>query len=92
MEGILDRAAHFLPGLQRPDLSSLSPRVGLRPYCKLGRPLLGPVPGSKGLWVAAGHEGSGLTLAPASADLMARQLLGVDAGDLGAAFLPAAVV
>ena len=38
--------------------------------------MVGPVPGAQGLWVAAGHEGSGLTLGPATAELLAAQLLG----------------
>ena len=37
---------------------------------------MGPVPGAEGLYVAAGHEGSGLTLGPATAELLAAQLLG----------------
>lgn len=39
--------------------------------------MVGPVPGREGLLVAAGHEGSGLTLAPATAALVCEQLLGL---------------
>ena len=42
-------------------------------------PFVGPVPGAEGLYVAAGHEGSGLTLAPATAELMCHYLLGTRA-------------
>ena len=38
--------------------------------------MVGPVPGADGLFVAAGHEGSGLTLAPGTAELVCAQLLG----------------
>ena len=41
---------------------------------------MGPVPGREGLFVAAGHEGSGLTLAPATAALLVEQLLGTPSG------------
>ena len=93
ISSILRRAACFLPGLQLGQLAEAAvPRVGLRPYCKQGQPLLGPVPGLRGLWVAAGHEGSGLTLAPVSADIMARQLLGLATDQLCSAFLPAALL
>ena len=47
------------------------------------------LPSCSRLWVAAVHEGSGLTLAPGSAGLIAGQLLGLDAEGLSAAFLPA---
>ena len=40
-----------------------------------GRPMVGRVPGTRGLYVAAGHEGSGLTLAPMSAHILAAQIL-----------------
>ena len=39
-------------------------------------PLVGPVPGAEGLLLAAGHEGSGLTLAHATAELLTEHLLG----------------
>lgn len=38
--------------------------------------MVGPVPGAAGVVVAAGHEGSGLTLAPATAELVCDYLLG----------------
>jgi glycine/D-amino acid oxidase-like deaminating enzyme len=38
--------------------------------------MVGPVPGAPGLLLASGHEGSGLTLAPASAELLVDALLG----------------
>lgn len=37
---------------------------------------MGPVPGADGLLLAAGHEGSGLTLGPATAQLLCHHLLG----------------
>jgi glycine/D-amino acid oxidase-like deaminating enzyme len=83
---ILRRAAEFLPSLdplaQRAAVAartsddaagSLSGvRVGVRPWAAGGLPAVGPVPGLPGVVVAAGHEGSGLTMAPATAELALR--------------------
>ena len=37
--------------------------------------MVGAVPGVEGLLLAAGHEGSGLTLGPATAELLADLIL-----------------
>lgn len=58
-----------------------SVRVGLRPYALGGLPAIGPVQGLPGVFVAAGHEGSGLSLAPATAELVLRHLGVADAPD-----------
>jgi glycine/D-amino acid oxidase-like deaminating enzyme len=39
-------------------------------------PVLGPVPGTEGLLVAAGFSGHGFALAPAAGDVLARLALG----------------
>ena len=41
-----------------------------------GRPLLGPLPGVDGLFVAAGHGPWGISLGPGSARLVADAVLG----------------
>ena len=51
-------------------------RVGLRPYALGGLPFIGPVDGVQGLFLAAGHEGAGLTMAPATAELVVQHLMG----------------
>ncbi|KAF8063792.1 thiO [Scenedesmus sp. PABB004] len=68
---IMARATAFLP-----DLAAVAPeqllgttRVGLRPFALGGLPAVGRVPGLPGVAVAAGHEGSGLCLGPATAEL-----------------------
>ena len=48
--------------------------VGLRPTPADGLPLLGPVSGRPGLWVAAGHHRNGILLAPITARLMCRAI------------------
>lgn len=41
-----------------------------------GLPFIGPVEGVPGLFLATGHEGAGLTMAPATAELVVQQLMG----------------
>jgi D-amino-acid dehydrogenase len=61
------------PGLA--DASYLETRVGLRPTSSDDRPVLGPVPGWRNVWVATGHGANGLLLGPYSAKLLAQQIL-----------------
>jgi D-amino-acid dehydrogenase len=49
--------------------------AGLRPATPDSLPLLGPVPGVPGLFVAAGHGMLGVTLAPATGLAMAGMVL-----------------
>lgn len=51
--------------------------AGLRPGSPNGIPFIGPVIGQQGVWVNAGQFRNGLVLAPASARLLADQLLGL---------------
>ena len=51
---------------------------------------VGAVPGAEGLFVAAGHEGSGLLLAPATARLLVRAVLKEEGGGRDAAIHAAA--
>lgn len=62
--------------------------AGLRPQARRGRPIIGPVPGTEGLSVAAGHFRSGLLLSPITARLMRAHLCG-EGHELAAAFAPA---
>jgi D-hydroxyproline dehydrogenase subunit beta len=71
---LLENAARFLPGLRGVKPRGL--RACARPSSADGRPLLGPVPRIEGLAIAAGHGAWGITLGPASARLVADQLLG----------------
>lgn len=76
MQAILDRAIMFLPGLSQVDLLGVDVRVGLRPYAPRGLPYVGWMPGTQGLLVAAGHEGSGLTYGPATGEIIRRLVMG----------------
>jgi D-amino-acid dehydrogenase len=50
--------------------------VGLRPLTPDGLPMLGRVPGFQNLYVATGHAMLGVTLAPATAEVMADLITG----------------
>jgi D-amino-acid dehydrogenase len=49
--------------------------AGLRPYPPDGIPVLGPVPGREGLWLATGHGRMGITLGPPTGELLAEAIL-----------------
>ncbi|RYR49012.1 hypothetical protein Ahy_A07g035284 isoform D [Arachis hypogaea] len=63
---IWKRVAEFFPKLELLSLSDLSAnrkvRIGLRPYMPDGKPMIGPVPGLSNVYLAAGHEGGGLSM------------------------------
>ncbi|WHZ19812.1 MAG: D-amino-acid oxidase [Rhodanobacteraceae bacterium] len=71
---MLQRAFAFLPALRQ--LQALRAWAGLRPASIDGAPYIGRVAGRRGIWVAAGHEGLGVTTAPGTARLLVDQLLG----------------
>lgn len=71
---MLQRAFEFLPALR--ELRAIRAWTGFRPATPDGLPYLGAVPGRPGVWVAAGHEGLGVTAAPGSARLLIDALLG----------------
>jgi glycine oxidase len=60
--------------------------VGLRPVSVDGMPLLGPVPGWDGLFLATGHSQHGILLSDITARMLAAHLNGEDAGELWPAF------
>jgi glycine/D-amino acid oxidase-like deaminating enzyme len=82
---LLEHAARFLPGLTGMRPRGL--RACARPGSADGRPLLGLLPGIEGLAIASGHGAWGITLGPASARLVADQLLGRPA-EIPRAFSP----
>lgn len=90
---ILERAYEFVPSIFGNDAISdiandiigqqkrHSARVGLRPFA-FGRPLVGPIPEATGLYIAAGHEGSGLTLGPITAEIILHHISNTNDIDL----------
>ncbi|GAA0716487.1 FAD-dependent oxidoreductase [Dokdonella soli] len=70
---MLERAFGFMPVLH--GLQGLRVWTGFRPTTPDGQPYLGAVPGQQDVWVAAGHEGLGVTTALGSARLLLDLLL-----------------
>jgi len=71
---IAREAYRLAPGLR--DLSLIRCFSGLRPCSGDGLPLVGPVPGLEGLFVATGHEGDGVALAPVTGEIVGEGLCG----------------
>jgi D-hydroxyproline dehydrogenase subunit beta len=71
---LIERGTRFLPALAGTPVVSV--RACARPMSGDGRPLLGPLPGSEGLYVASGHGAWGVSLGPGSARLVADAVLG----------------
>ena len=69
------RAVAVFPFLARANV--MRSYLGFRPYMPDHLPVIGPDPVLDGLWFAAGHEGAGVGLAPATGDLLAATLLGL---------------
>ncbi|KAF3336438.1 Hydrogen cyanide synthase subunit HcnC [Carex littledalei] len=79
VECIWNRAGEFFPNLKSVSLdSSLNQqvRIGHRPYLPDGKPVIGPIPDTPNVFLAAGHEGSGLSLALATAEMVSDMILG----------------
>jgi len=60
--------------------------AGLRPYTPDAKPILGPVNGVDGIYLAAGHEGDGVALAPITGKIMAQVVCGENPGNEMSAF------
>ena len=87
VRGLAARALRFVPGLAGvPVVATWS---GVRPVTPDGHPLVGPVPGMAGLWVAAGHGPIGVLAAPATARMLAEHLVGGRPDAAAAPFDPA---
>jgi D-hydroxyproline dehydrogenase subunit beta len=71
---MLRRAQQYLPGLA--DLLVIRCWTGFRAATPDKLPLIGPVAGNNGLYLATGHEGLGITTSLATAKLVADQILG----------------
>lgn len=83
---MLAQAFAFLPVLR--ELQAIRIWTGLRPATADGRPYVGPVPGRRNVWVAAGHEGLGVTTALGTARLIVDGLLGSTPAIDPAPYLP----
>lgn len=71
---MVDRALRFMPSLARTNV--LRVWTGFRPATPDSLPLIGPWPALDSIWIAAGHEGLGVTTALATAQLVADEVAG----------------
>ena len=85
---LLDLTRTICPGLLLGEVSETW--TGLRPGTERGEPMIGPVPGVDGLWVASGHFRTGINEAPATGELVADGLVTGRSDPLLAAFAPPA--
>jgi glycine/D-amino acid oxidase-like deaminating enzyme len=75
---MIERAARYLPSL--PSLNAMRAWTGFRAATPDGLPIIGPAGDAlPGVWIAAGHEGLGVTTSLATAKLLAAQIQGVSA-------------
>jgi len=68
------RAFEYMPGLR--ELSAVRVWTGFRPATPDNLPYIGKLPGSDNIYIAAGHEGLGITTSLGTAELIADQILG----------------
>jgi glycine/D-amino acid oxidase-like deaminating enzyme len=81
------RAVEYMPGLG--DLSAIRVWTGFRPATADNLPFIGPWPGRENLYIAAGHEGLGITTSLGTARILVDQVLGRSSKISIAPYLPA---
>ena len=74
LHAMIQRAIGFLPALTQ--CAALRVWTGFRPATPDSLPLIGRWEAVDGLWIAAGHEGLGITLSLGTAELIAAGILG----------------
>nr|AGF93395.1 FAD dependent oxidoreductase [uncultured organism] len=77
-QAIMKNAVKMIPFLK--EINIIRSFAGLRPYTPDGKPILGKVPGIKGLYIAAGHEGDGIALAPVTGKIISQIIAGEATG------------
>ncbi len=86
---MLQRAQYYMPGLAQ--LSAIRAWAGFRPATPDKLPLIGPAPEDPATYIAAGHEGLGITTSLATGRLIADQLTGADSSIPIGPYLPSRV-
>jgi len=74
LELMARRALRFFPTIR--DIHVIRSYAGLRPYTPDHLPIVSRVPTVPGLYVAAGHEGDGIGLAPITGKVISEMILG----------------
>jgi glycine/D-amino acid oxidase-like deaminating enzyme len=87
---MLARAAEFMPALA--SLSVIRTWTGFRPATPDKLPLIGAWPATPGLWIAAGHEGLGITTSLGTARVLADLVMGRTPPIDATAFAPTRVL
>ena len=73
LRGMTKRFLSFLPGMK--DINIIRFFGGFRPYCvKDGHPILGRVQDLSGFYIATGHAGEGVALAPITGKVIAEEI------------------
>jgi glycine/D-amino acid oxidase-like deaminating enzyme len=88
MRALAARAARFLPSLASSGVRVIRSYAGLRPWSPDHLPLIGPVEAVPGFYLAAGHEGAGIGLAPITGRLIADWIVGAELSPLAAEVRP----
>jgi glycine/D-amino acid oxidase-like deaminating enzyme len=86
LQRMLRHATTFTPQLAQ--MNIVRCWTGLRAATPDGLPLIGPCAARRGLWLATGHEGLGITTSLATAQLLAAQIQGEGARIPVAPYLP----
>lgn len=74
LKAISEYSTRFIPAIR--NLNVIRTFTGMRPYCEDGVPIVGPVSTVKGFYLATGHEGDGIALAPITGRTVAEMILG----------------
>jgi glycine/D-amino acid oxidase-like deaminating enzyme len=86
IQAIASRASRFLPRLANTQV--IRSYAGLRPWSPDHLPLIGHVQSVPGLYLAAGHEGAGIGLAPITGKLISDWVTDSVESEFAAAFRP----
>lgn len=74
IQAIAERAIRFFPALR--DINCIRTFGGIRPFCLDQLPIVSAVEEVPGFYIAAGHEGDGIALAPITGLLMSQLIAG----------------
>jgi D-amino-acid dehydrogenase len=88
LDTMIERAVRVMPALREAEL--VMHLAGVRPLSADRMPLIGPVPGLDGAWLATGHGTKGIHLAPVTATIISDYIArGCTGSEIPAeAFLP----
>jgi glycine/D-amino acid oxidase-like deaminating enzyme len=86
VQAIARRATRFFPNLAQTPI--IRTYAGLRPWSPDHLPLIGPWAGVPGFYVATGHEGAGIGLAPVTGRLITAWITGAEPSPVAEAVRP----